>query len=188
MRKVSKVLFGLAMLLLTGKFAIAAEPAAMSKVKVEFHWVEEARVDGVTEEAGFQSSCDPDSLVYQQCKPVLTLTPKHVAEVRLTHHDFSRSGLSSENYTVTFDLTEEAREILAAECREGQMRLLTISVDGKRWGIHRYEKAKGQAKDAVPVAARAESFRPDIGFMSSRADAQRIVDAFRKETDEVPAK
>ena len=57
------------------------------------------------------------------------------------------------------------------------MRQLTVVVDGKYWGLHRYEKDKD--KPFVPAQARAETFVPDVGFFSSRADAQRLVDAFQ---------
>jgi hypothetical protein len=56
------------------------------------------------------------------------------------------------------------------------MRLLSVLVDGKYWGVHRYEK--DQSKPFVPAGARAESFVASVGFFSSKAQAQRLVAAF----------
>jgi hypothetical protein len=150
-----------------------AQPA----VRVELRWVETKPVAGLTEDDGFQSSCDPDSIVYPHRKPALVLTPAEVAEPRLTHHDFSRSGLSSQNYMVTIELTQDARNQLAAACEGDEMRLLTVVVDGKNWGVHRYEKDK--TKQFVPDAARAETFVVSVGFFSSKSDAQQLVDALK---------
>ena len=57
------------------------------------------------------------------------------------------------------------------------MRLLTVVVDGKYWGVRRYEKDK--EKMFVPDQAQAETFLPDVGFFSSEAEAQRLVSAFQ---------
>lgn len=152
-------------------------PPAPPKAKVEFRWVEGYRVEGLTEDKGFQSSCDPESIVYPHKNPVLVLTSADVAEVRLTQHDFSRNGLSSENFLVTLHLTKKARDTLAAAYADEESRLLTIRVDGKNWGVHRYEKRK--EKEFVPAKARAETFTPSVGFFSSKAEAERLVEAFK---------
>lgn len=152
------------------------EPTAKPKAKVELRWVETRRVEGLTETKGFQSSCDPDSIVYPHKKPALVLTPTHVTEARLSTHDFSGSGLLNKNYMVTLHLTKDARSALAATCEGEGMRLLTVVVDGKYWGVRRYEKGEGMF---VPEQSKAESFLPDVGFFSSKADAQRLVDAFK---------
>jgi hypothetical protein len=152
------------------------EPPAKPNVRVEFRWVESKRIEGLTEDKGERFSCGPE-LSYPHKKPVLVLTREHVAKVELGHHDFSKSGLSSELYTVTLHLTKEARDTLAAECRVGEMKMLTVVVDGKYWGLRRYEKARD--KFLVPEQARAESFLPEVGFFSSRAQAERLVDAFK---------
>jgi hypothetical protein len=146
-------------------------------VRVELKWLEAKPIEGVTEEKGFQSSCDPDSIVYPHKKPALVLTAAEVAEARLTHHDFSKNGLSSENYMVALHLTQAAREKLAASCAGNEMRLLTVVVEGKSWGVHRYEKDKD--KPFVPAQARAETFLPEVGFFSSKGEAQSLVDAFQ---------
>jgi len=156
---------------------IGQEPVAKPKAKVEIRWVEGKSVDGLTEEKGFQSSCDPDSLVYLHKKPALVLTAVDVTEARLVHHDLSKNGLSSELYSVTLHLTKEARDKLAATCGDDSERYLTIVVDGKHWGVFRY--AKGTATKGVAPVACAETFLPSVGFFSSKADAQRLVDALK---------
>ena len=159
-----------------GAAAAPGEEPAKPKAKVELRWVEDRPIDGLTEAKGLQSSCDPDDIVYPHKKPALTLTKAEVAEARLTRHDFSGSGLGV-NSMVALHLTQEARDKLAATVEGTQMRSLTVVVDGRFWGVHRYEKDK-DAK-FVPDQARAETFLPDVGFFSSEAEAQRLVDAFK---------
>lgn len=155
----------------------ACVPAVLAKeapLKVEIFWVEARQVEGLTEDEGFQSSCDPKSIVYPHKKPALVLTAAEVSETRLTQLDLSKSGLSSNNYMVALHLTKEARDKLAASCKGQGMRLLTVAVDGKYWGLHRYEK-----ENHGPAQVRAESFVPEVGYFSSRAEAERLVDAFK---------
>lgn len=148
------------------------------QARVELRWVEGKPIPGVTEAEGFQSSCDPDSLVYLHSKPALVLTSAEVASTQHTHHDFSRNGLSSENYMVTLHLSKGARETLLAACDDQKMRLLTVLVDGRRWGVSRYEPDPD--KPFVPDQARAKTFTPQVGFFSSRAAAERLAHAFPK--------
>lgn len=157
--------------------AVGQEPSAKPKARVEFRWVESRRIAGLTEDKGFPGSCDPKDVAWPHKKPALVLTAAEVSEARLTQHDFSASGLSRELYSVTLDLTREAREKLAATSEGNEMRSLTIVVDGKCWGVFRYEKDKN--KPNIAAEARAESFRPSVGFFSSQAEAQRLVDAVR---------
>lgn len=157
--------------------AIGDEPGAKAKARVELRWVESKPVEGLTEAQGFQCSCDPESVVYLHRTPALTLTPADVTEVRMTRHDFSRSGLSSENYMVALHLTQDARDRLAATCDGPRTRMLTILVDGKTWGVHRYEV--DPTKEFVPRQCRAEMFLPEVGFFSSEAAARRLVDALQ---------
>jgi hypothetical protein len=147
----------------------------LARPKVELRWVEWQKIDGLTEETGFQSSCDPDSIVFPHKQPVVVLTMAEVSEARLTHHDFKGSGIG-DLYMVALHLTPEAKAKLAADCKEGQYRLLTVVVDGKCWGLRRYEKSK---EPGVPMQARAENFLPEVGFFSSMVEAQRLVDAFK---------
>ena len=171
-----RVALGLAVCSAGVPAVVGQESPARPKAKVELRWVETKRVEGLTEDKGFQSSCDPKDIVYPHKKPALVLTPAEVAEARLTKHDFGGSGLGV-NYMVALHLTKEARDKLAATCEGKEMRLLTVVVDGKYWGVRRYEKDKD--KKFVPDQARAETFLPDVGFFSSEAEAQRLVDAFK---------
>jgi hypothetical protein len=154
------------------------EPPAKpkDKARIELRWLETKRIEGVTEEKGFQASCDPKDIVYPHKKPALVLTKAEVSEARLTKHDFTANNLGVQ-YTVTLHLTKEARGKLAATVEGKEMRLLTVAVDGRNWGVRRYEKDRD--KPFVPEAARAETFLPDVGFFSSEAEAQRLVDAFK---------
>jgi hypothetical protein len=158
-------------------FAITAvngqEPASARRATVELRWVESGRIEGLTEKEGFQSSCDPDDIVYPHKKPALVLTAGEVSEARLSEHNIA----NRDHYLVALHLTKEARDKLAASCEGNEMRLLTVVVDGKYWGVRRYEKDK--SKPFVPPQARAETFLPDVGFFSSKAEAQRLVDAFK---------
>lgn len=156
---------------------VSGQESPAKKAKVELRWVESKKIEGVTEDKGFQCSCDPEDIVYPHKKPALVLTAAEVAKVDLTNLDLSKNGLSAENYMVTIHLTKEAREKLAATTEGNDMKLLTITVDGKNWGIRRYEKDKD--KPFVPEQARAASFTPDIGMFSSKVEAQRVVDALK---------
>jgi hypothetical protein len=156
-----------------GVCAVSGEESP-AKAKVELRWVETKKVEGVTEEKGFQSSCDPDSIVYPHKKPALVLTATEVTEASLVNHDFSNSGLSKENYLITIHLTKEARDKLAAASDKTQ-NLVTVVVDGKCWGLFPYSKNK----PLIPAAVQAETFTPIVGFFSSKDEAQRVVDALK---------
>ncbi len=163
-------LLGLAMF--SGAVSVATAQQT-GKAEVELRWLEKAPIEGVTESEGFQSSCDPDSLVYPHLEPALVLTRAEVSSAKLQQHDFSGSGLSADYYMVTVNLTQAARRKLADACEGNEMRTLTVMVDGKPWGVHRYEKDPD--KQFVPASARAETFELSVGFFSSRAEAGRLV-------------
>jgi hypothetical protein len=180
MTRYVRVLLGLAVCLACVPAAGGEEPPAKpkGKAKVELRWLETKKVEGVTEDKGFQASCDPKDIVYPHKKPALVLTAAEVAEARLTKHEFSPgSGWPAELYTVKLHLTKEARTRLAATTEGNDMKLLTVVIDGKYWCVFRYEKDKD--KPFVPQDARAETFLPGVGFFSSEAEAQRLVDAFK---------
>ena len=158
---------------------LAAAPTAgqpPAKAKVELRWLEDKRIEGVTEDKGFRATCDPRSTVYPYKKAALVLTAAEVSAVRLTAHDFSGTGVKGEMYMVEITLTKAAREKLAAGCDDGEWSL-TTAVDGKFWGTHRYAKVRD--KLGVPEQARAESFAPTLGFFTSKAEAERVVAALR---------
>ena len=148
-----------------------------AKAKVELRWVERQKIEGVTENKGIQTSCDPKDIMYMHRKPALVLTKNEVADVVLKEHDFSKSGLSGGQYTVTIHLTKEAREKLAATREGKQMMFLTVLINGKEWGLYRYEKDR--EKPFVPEQARAESFAPGVGFFSSGSEASELVEALK---------
>ena len=172
-----RMVLGLASCLVCVPSGMSQESPSKSKVAVELRWVESKPIEGVTEEEGIQTSCDPDSLMYPHKKPAMVLTSAEVKEASLANHDFSRNGLSRSNYMVTIHLTKEAREKLAATCKSDKTQMLTVVVDGEYWGVHRYEKDK--TKPFVPWQARAETFLPQVGFFSSMAEAHRLVNALK---------
>jgi hypothetical protein len=153
----------------------AAEPAKPA-VKVEFRWVESKYIEGVTEKNGFQSSCDPKSVVYPHKKPALVLTPADVTGVTMKQLGAFPGGVPSEHYMVDFALTKKARDALIAACGPERARELTITIDGRNWGVHRYDRTENKL---VPEQCRAATFAPGVGFFSSKAEAQRLVDAFK---------
>jgi hypothetical protein len=149
-----------------------------NRAQVELRWVAAKPIDGLTEKKGFQSSCDPDSMVYPHSKPALVLDLRTVSDYTLTKHDFSASGLAPENYTVKLYLTNEARKTLKESCPSDKTQMLTVLIDGKYWGLFRYEKAPG---DFVPEQAQADTFTPDVGFFSSKVEAERLVNAVKRQ-------
>lgn len=157
----------------------AQDAAQTPETRVELRWVETTRIPDVTEDAGIQSSCDPDDVVYPHRKPALVLTAAEISEARLTRQNIA----GGTHYLVTLHLTQEARDRLAAACDSDGTRLLTVMVNGRPWGVRRYEKNPDQP--FVPAQARAATFTPDVGFFSSRFEAQRLVDAFRPKHNEM---
>ncbi len=174
---------GLGIVSLPASFAAepGAQPAPAAKVqeaaKVGLHWVEGKHLPGVTDAEGFQSSCDPDSIVYLHLKPALALTPELVTSVTRKSLDLSGSGLSTSNIMVTIELTDEARKTLAAACPDNETKMVAVVLNGRHWGIHRYEKDDN--KPFVPDQARAKSFAPSCGFMPGN-DAYEMVKVLSK--------
>lgn len=146
------------------------------KVQVELRWVESKPTKDLTEDKGYQTSCDPDSIMYPHKKPALVLTAAEVTEVRVKRHDLTKSNIGVQ-HMVAFHLTKEAREKLAATCDGNETKYLTVMVDGKPWGLHRYEKDK--EKPFVPEQCRAESFLPEVGFFSSGVEAQKVANVVK---------
>lgn len=140
----------------------AIDRPGRAKAKVEFKWLENRPIKGVTEEKGFQTTCGPE-LSYAHKAAVLT--NKDVAGTTLHHHDLSRSGLSAENYMVEFHLTDEARRKLVAEAGDAKYRELAVFVDGNYWGARFFRKAD------------ADKFVPGAGLFPSKAEAERVVEA-----------
>ncbi len=155
---------------------VAQEPPTKPKAKIELRWLEDKRIEGLTEDKGIKVSCDPNGIAYRHKKPALALTAADIDEVSLKKHDWSASGIGI-LYSVTLHLKTETREKLAATCESNETRYLTIVVDNKSWGADRYEKDK--SKPLIALECRAETFTPTIGYFSSETEAQRLVDAFK---------
>ena len=153
---------------------LADEPKEKSTAKIELRWVERTCVDGVTEKQGIRESCG-DNVIYPHKKPALVLGPKDVKEAHLKQFDLRMNDIVVHHYSVCLELTKEARERLAANCPAKTARI-TVVVDGKAWGWAHYT-TDNDAK--VSEECKARSFNPDIGFMSSKDEAQQIVDAFK---------
>lgn len=151
-------------------YAAGQESPPKAKARVELRWVETKPINGVTEDKGYQKSCEPKDIVYPHREAALVLTSADVSDVCLTRYDFSREGVGVQ-YTVTFRLRKESREKLDATIEGHGTRLLTVVVDGKYWGVHPYEKG-GDEKQT-----RSKSFVLYVGFFPSEAKASRFVDA-----------
>lgn len=147
-----------------------------SKVKVELRWVENEQIEGLTEDEGFQCSCDPDDIVYPHKEPALVVTAADVIDVEMAEHDFSSTGLDSQYFMVTIHLTKEAREKLASKGRGSSKRLVTVAVDGKYWGVFPY--VRSNRKSDTSKTSHASRFTPQVGYFSSYAEAKRLVDSF----------
>jgi hypothetical protein len=111
----------------------------------------------------------PGHIVYPHRKPALVLTPADVSRAELTEHFLA----GAPRFLVTLNLKETACEKLAATVEGDHSRWLTVTIDHKNWGVHRYEP--DQQKPFVPEQARATTIRTDVGFFSSREEAQRLV-------------
>lgn len=137
---------------------------APAKARIEFRWLEDAPIKGVTEDKGIQTTCGPE-LSYPHKTPALTNAD--LAGVSVKNHDFSRAGLPGDHYVATFTLTADAKKKLAAACAAGQTRWLATYVDGGYWG-------------AAPVTTgNAETLAPSAGFIPAKDLADRIADAFK---------
>jgi hypothetical protein len=155
---------------------VGQEPPAKPKARIELRWVEIKQIDGVTEQKGILSSEDPKSIVYPRKQAALVLTAAEITEATLRNYDLSESGLSAENYQVTFHLTKQARDRLATACGDQESRLLTVFVDGACWQVLQWYH-KGPIRGASD-GDRAETFLPVVGFFP-KASAERLVDAVK---------
>lgn len=137
-----------------------AEPPVKPKAKIEFRWLSAKPIDGVTDEKGIRTTCGPE-LMYPYAKPVLTHAD--VAGTFLKKHDFTGSGLG-EQYSVEFRLTGAGLNKLVNEAGDRALEL-AVFVDGRYWGATCFRKAE------------TNKFTPMAGFMASKVEAERIVEA-----------
>jgi hypothetical protein len=160
---------------LTGVSALWAEPAvaqapdatapAAPKAKVEFHWVVTELIPGVTDERGVRMS-ERDELYYLHKKAILT--GADVSKVRVNKITFNAIGPNpNDQFTIYFDLTVEAKAKLAEACGENGTGLLVAVVDGRSRGFA-YFQTRSMA-----------TFVPFSGFYDSKAEVDRIVEAFK---------
>jgi hypothetical protein len=138
-------------------------------MKVEFRWLEDKPIKGVTDEKGFPVTCG-NELWYPHLKPILM--NKDVAEARFIVND-KRNGASIENYEVKLLLTKEAKKALADSCGRDQTGALAVFVDGKYKGTHVFR------------SAQSEAFTPSVGYIGfpvskeQKAEAIRLSESFK---------
>ncbi len=142
--------------------ASADEPVENGRARVEFRWLESAPIEGVTTAEGIQTTCG-DELSYPHLEPILT--NDDVARAELKEYDFSASGLPGPQFSVSLHLTEAARQTLIESRGDAPDGMLAIFVDDRYWGTGYFQ------------ADEADKFVPFAGFLTSRAEAERIVDA-----------
>lgn len=149
-----------------GMFAATAEePAAKPQSQVEFRWLEDKPIAGVTDEKGISIS-ETGELSYPHKKPILT--KEDITEVRVTKTTFNQSTGLRDQYTLSFHLTKSARKKLADTCGESGDKMLTAVIDGKHLGTPYYLKSRDEA-----------NFVPYAGFFSSKEQVERIVASFK---------
>lgn len=139
-----------------GAAAQAGPPA------VEFRWLENRYVEGLTENAGRAVVCGGRDW-FPHKKPVLTGSA--VASAKLGSIPDWPGG---PHYLVDFTLTAEAKRTLAAAAGAPE-KLLTVYVDGKSWGTSTFRKAEPD-----------EFTPPGLGFTTSKALAEKVAGAFPK--------
>lgn len=117
------------------------------------------------------------SIVGEACSAALLRceNARLVTDVSCTNSDLSKNGLLGENYMIHIQLTKKAREALAMTVEGTKTRWITVVVDGKCWNIRRNEPSNEQSGYSKSIWAKYYS--PSFGFFSSKAEAQRIVDA-----------
>ena len=137
------------------------EPVVKPKAKIEFRWVEDNPIKDVTEENGIIAW--EDDLMYLH-KDVI-LTSKDVSEAILSKNDLTANGIGVV-YSVKLLLTDEAKQKLAMAIEKSGGKRLAVVVDGNIRGATFF-------KDKATMDANI----PSAGFLSSKSEADRIVEA-----------
>ena len=149
--------------------AFAAESPALPKAKVEFHWLEDRPIQGVTEEKGIHTS-ETGELSYPHLKPILT--NEDITAVRVTATKFGAGATASEQYMLDFQLTKEARKRLAESCGASGDKMLAAMIDGGYHGCPYYLKSRDET-----------TFAPFAGFFTSKEQVDRVVETINKRGD-----
>lgn len=164
-----RCLVGILFVLFGASIVIGQEKA---RPGVELYWVESTPVDGLTEIEGFQSSCDPDDLVYPHKKPAIVLDGD---SARVDINELEIGG--TKYFMVTLVPNRQARAKLAAslEGKGDQMRLLTANVNGQFRSVQRYEIDR--RKNFVPESAKANSFTFNLGMFLKMEEVRKVEEA-----------
>jgi hypothetical protein len=141
---------------------VGQEPPAKPKAKVEFRWLEKRPIQDVTEDKGIPITCGGE-LAYLHKTPILF--GNDVTKAHLRKHDFTVGGLPFDLFSIQFDVTDEAKLKLAAASGGERLKLVAIVVDGKYLGASYFK------------ADKITEFAPSAGFISSRIEAERIVES-----------
>lgn len=147
--------------------AAAAQPPPArppAKPKVEFRWLEDKPVKGVTEDKGIRTSCG-DELLYPHKE--LVLTGDDVVKARVTKITFNALSNPQDMSTIHFELTAGAKAKLTAAVGPGGTGLLGVYVDGKYWSLAYFQER---------MKATFELF---AGYFTSSAEVDRITGAFK---------
>jgi hypothetical protein len=139
------------------------EPLPKPKAKVEFRWMEQKPVEGLTEDRGTVVSCGP-VLWYLHKESILT--NRDVAGAALRETDL-RDRNQGVHYTVELRLTGDAKKKLVAACGGRERGLLAVLIDGEYRGVGNFQKVK------------ADEFVSWAGAFTSKAEAERIVATFK---------
>ena len=161
MARQARIGMWLALCLIVAPVASGQEPEANPKAKIEFRWIEDKPIKGVTEEKGITPWEQEVMFLHKK----VILTSKDVAEARLSKIDLTANGIGV-LYSVKLQLTEEAKRKLADEIEKGGEKRLAIVVDGNVRGATSF-KDKSSINTNVPSA----------GFLASKREAERIVEA-----------
>ena len=135
----------------------AGEP----KTKVEFRWIEDNPIKNVTEEKGIIAW--ENDLMYLHKNAILT--SNDVAEAILSKNDLTANGIGVV-YSVKLILTQAAKQKLAMAIEKSGGKRLAVVVDGNIRGATFF-------KDKATIDANI----PSAGFLSSKSEADRIVEA-----------
>lgn len=139
------------------------QPAA-KPIRVEFYWGESRPVPGLTAEKGIAWN-ESGGMLYLHKQPILTNSDVTKVDVHKTV--FGGNVIPSEQFTIYFQLTREARKRLAETCGPSGDKVLAAFVDGQHGGNPYYLKSRDES-----------SFVPFAGMFSSKAMVDRVVATF----------